>query len=236
MWDLKRIIQFAVVFAVVYGGLMFLRTPLADAYAHMFRAGGNIAFSRYVFWGDGSVRFVDLRLPRAQLFSEVDRNTYGMLPVTTPLLTPQGAFDILMLLKNRSRMKDFGMLRTSSRMVGYTPTAVILALFLATPTAWRRRLVGLIIGLLLVHGYIFIRLSIDLATGEWGFGSAKPYALFSLGDFSSGLLTRVSEVIAENPTVYLGVSVFIWLFVSIVIGSFTAFRRPMDPVEESSSE
>lgn len=236
MWDLKRIIQFGVVFAVVYGGLMYLRSPLSDAYAYLFRAGGNIAFSRYVFWGDGNVRFVDLRLKRAQLFQEIDRHTYGMLPATTPILNQKGAFDTLMLLKNRSKMKDFGMLRTSSRMVGYTPTAVIFALFLATPTAWRRRLVGLLIGLLLVHGYIFIRLAIDLATGEWGFGSVKPYALFSLSEFWSGVLTRVSEVIAENPTVYLGVSVFLWLLVNILSGSFTAFRRPTEPVAESSSE
>lgn len=235
MWDRKRIIQFGVVFAVVYGGLMVLRTPLADVYAGLFRAGGNIAFSRYVFWKDGSVRFVDLQLPRSQLFSEVDRNTLGMLPVTTPILTPKGDFDTLMLLKNRT-MGDFGMLRTSSRMVGYTPTAVIFALFLATPTAWRRRLVGLLIGLLLVHGYIFIRLAIDLATGDWGFGSAKPYALFSLGDFWSGVLTRVSEVVAENPTVYLGVSVFLWLLVNILSGSFTAFRRTAEAEAESSSE
>ncbi|MCH7993318.1 MAG: hypothetical protein IIB57_02630 [Planctomycetes bacterium] len=235
MWDLKRIIQFAVVFAVVYGGLMFLRTPLAGGYARVFRGCGNFAFSRYVFWGDGSVRFVDLRLPRSQLFTEIDRNTYGMLPIATPILKLKGELDTLMLLKNRT-MGDFGMLRTSSRLVGYLPTAVIVALFLATPTTWRKRLWGLAIGLVLVHVYIYGRLAIDVATGTWGFGSAKPYALFSLSDFWSGVLTRVSEVVAENPTVYLGVSVFIWLFVSIVSGSFTAFRRPTDPAAESSSE
>ena len=95
---------------------------------------------------------------------------------------------------------------------------------------------GLAIGLILLHFYIFVRLAIDLATGEWGFGSDKPYALFSLGDFWSGLLTRVSEVVADNPTVYLGVSVFIWLLVSIVIGSFSAFREPTEPIEDSPSE
>lgn len=235
MWDLKRIIQFAVVFAVVYGGLMFLRTPLASGYARMFCAGGNFAFPRYFFWEDGNVRFVDLSLPRSQLFREIDRNTFGMLPIGTPILKPKGAFDTLMLLKNRT-MGDFGMLRTSSRLVGYMPTAVIVALFLATPTVWRKRLWGLAIGLVLVHVYIYARLVIDLATGTWGYGSAKPYALFSLGDFWSGMLKRVSEVVAENPTVYLGVSVFIWLLVSIVIGSFTAFRRPADSVAESASE
>lgn len=236
MWDLKRIIQFAVVFAVVYGGLMFLRTPLAGGYARVFRAGGNFAFSRYVFWADGSVRFVDLRLPSAQLFAEVDLNTYSLMPVRTQVPKPEGAFDTLLILKNRTVQNHFGMFRTSSRLVGYLPTAVIVALFLATPTLWRRRLWGLAIGLVLVHVYIFGRLAIDLATGTWGFGSAKPYALFSLSDFWSDKLTRLSEVVAENPTVYLGVSVFIWLLVSIVIGSFSAFRRPTDPVAESSSE
>ncbi len=235
MLDLKRVIQFFLVGALVFVGLALLRPSLANAYAYMFRAVGNEVFSRYVFWGDGSVRFVDLHLPSAQLFAEIDRHTLGLLPVATPMLKPQGAFDTLMLLKNRT-MGDFGMLRTSSRLVGYWPTAVILASFLAVPIPWRRRLWGLLIGLVLMHGYIYVRLAIDLATGEWGFGSAKPYAVFSLGEFWSDKLTRVSEVVAENPTVYLGVSVFIWLLVNILGGSFTAFRRPAEPEAESSSE
>lgn len=235
MLDLKRILLSLLVGGVVFAGLMFFRTQLEADYSRMFRAGGNIAFSRYLFWGDGSVRFVDLRLPRAKLFTEIDLNTYAMLPITTPILKLEGELDTLMLLRNRT-MGDFGMLRTNSRMVGYTPTAVIVAMFLATPLAWGRRLFGLAIGLALMHGYIFVRLSLDLATGEWGFGSAKPYALFSLGDFWSGILTPVSEVIVDNPTVFLSVSVFIWLSVNILNGGLAAFRLPIEPEPEASAE
>jgi len=85
-----------------------------------------------------------------------------------------------------------------------------------------------------MHGYILVRLSLDLATGKWGFGSAKPYALFSLGDFWSDILTRVNEVVVENPTVFLSVSVFIWLLVNILNGGLASFRQPIEP--ESSSE
>lgn len=233
---LKRIILFLVVFAVVYVGLMSLRTPVADAYARMFRAGGNIVFSRYLFWGDGSVHFVDLRLPSAQLFDEVDRHTYRMLPINTPTLKLKGELDTLLLLKNRSRMKGFGMLRTSSRMVGYTPTAFFVALFLATPVGWRKRLWVFIIGLVLAHGYIFVRLSIYLAVGEWGFGSAKPYALFSLGEFWSGILTRVNEVVNDNPMFYLPFAIFLWLAVNIFMGSLAEIRQSIEPEPESSSE
>lgn len=232
----KRLILALVVFAVVYGGLMLLRTPLTDAYARMFRAGGNIAFSRYLFWGDGSVHFVDLRLPRAQLFAEVDRNTYGMLPITTPILQLKGEKDTLMLLKNRSRMKDFGMLRTSSRMVGYTPTAFLVALFLATPVGWRKRLWVFIIGLVLAHGYIFVRLSVYLAVGEWGFASAKPYALFSLGEFWSGILTAVNEVVNDNPMFYLPFSIFLWLVVNVLIGSLADLRQRIETEPELGPE
>lgn len=236
MWAPKKIIQFAVIFAVVYGGLMALRTPLGPAYSCLFHAGGNIAFSRYLTSRDGSVRFIELNQPVLDLRRDVDFNTFGTLPDNKVILRPKGVFDTLMLLRNRAQMGHFGMLRTSARMVGYTPTAVIVALFLATPAAWRRRLIGLGIGLVLVHGYIFVRLAIDLATGEWGFGSAKPYALFKLSDFWSGVLTRVSEVVAENPTVYLGVCVFFWLLVSLLSGTFTAFRQDAEPEVPESSD
>jgi hypothetical protein len=225
MWAPKKIIQFVVVFTVVYGGLMVLRTPLSPASEYLFRAGGDLAFTRYVFWQDGSVRFVALNQSQVNLRRDVALRVFGTLPYDKTILAPKGAFDTLMLLKNRAQMGDFGMLRTSARMVFYTPVAVIIALFLATPINWRRRLVGLGIGLVLVHFYIYVRLAIDLATGGWGFGSAKPYALFKLSEFWTGILTRVSEVIAENPTVYLGVSVFIWLLVSLLSGGFSAFRQ-----------
>lgn len=225
MWAPKKIIQFAVVFAVLYGSLMALRTPLSPAYEYLFRAGGNLAFIQYLTWDEGSVRFINLNQSMPDLRRDVDFNTYGTLPTNKAILKPKGVFDTLMLLRNRAQMGHFGMLRTSARMVFYTPLAVILALFLATPVRWRRRLMGLGIGLVLGLIYIYARLAIDLATGEWGFASAKDYALFKLSDFWAGVLTRVSEVVAENPTVYLGISVFIWLLVNLIIGGFSAFRQ-----------
>jgi len=227
---IKKIVWFVAVFVVVWGGLVALRGKLSPAYEYLFRAGGNFAFNGYLTWRDGSVRFIDLDQSPLDLRNDVDLNTYGTLPANKVILRPLGKFDTLMLLRNRSRMGNFGMLRTSARLVGYSPTVLIVALFLATPTTWRRRLIGLLAGLLFVHAYIFVRLAIDLATGEWGFASAQPYALFKLSDFWSGVLTRVSEVVAENPTVYLAVLAFFWLAFILLSGTLASI------VQESKAE
>ncbi len=41
--------------------------------------------------------------------------------------------------------------------VGYLPTALLLSLIVATPVSWKRRLIGLIGGFVLVNGFILMR-------------------------------------------------------------------------------
>ncbi len=138
-------------------------------------------------------------------------------------LGPAGVLDTLMVLWNRSTPLSFGRLRTSSRMMGYSPTVFLIALFVAVPTTWRGRAWALLWGLLLIHVFIFLRLSLTLAKD--GFAAPKSYALFGLSDFWTGALARVEEVVVDNPTCYLFVCVFIWLLVCFLTGSFSAFRQ-----------
>ena len=235
MLEPKRIVRFTLLFVVSFGILMGVRQWVAQPYANLFRWGGNVAFSRFWFWGDARVRFLDLKA--ADLRDQIEhdlrrhvREAMGLpadpaavrLPPSFTPPPPRGVKDTLMLLWNRST-PNFGALRTSSRMIGYSPTIVIIALFLATPTSWRRRGRGLLWGLLLIHAFVFLRLSLTIATN---FAGTKSYALFHPSEFWMGVLTKVEEVVVHNPTCYLAVAVVIWLLVCFLTGSFSAFRQP----------
>ena len=235
MLEPRQILRFALFFVVSFGILMGARWWVAQPYADLFRWGGNLAFSRFLFWGDARVRFLDLKAPDLHGRIEEDlrwhvRRVMGVpgdpaavnLPSDFRPPEARGVKDTLMLLWNRST-PSFGVLRTSSRMMGYSPTIVIIALFLATPTSWRRRSWGLLWGLLLIHAFIFIRLSLTIALN---FAGAKSYALFHPGEFWMGVLTKVEEVVVHNPTSYLAVAVVTWFLICFVTGSFYAFRQP----------
>ena len=77
-------------------------------------------------------------------------------------------------------------------------------------------------GLLLIHAFIFVRLSLTVAKN---FAGSQSYALFNPGKFWAGVLNRVEEVVVHNPTCYLAVAVVIWLLVCFLTGSFSAFRQ-----------
>ena len=134
----------------------------------------------------------------------------------------EGVKDTLMVMWNDATPGYFGGLKTSSRMMGYAPTVVIIALFLATPTTWRRRAFGLLWGLLLIHLFIAVRLSLTLAKD--GFAGTHKYALFKPSEFWFGVLERVEEVVVDNPTAYLAMCVIVWLLICFLNGSLSAFR------------
>ena len=272
MLEPRRIASFALLFVLSYGVLMGVRTWVDDAYATWFRAFGNVVFTRYWFWGDGSVGFMDLRSPdyrerleekyrqriAAPMRQQVKQNLrqrLGRPPAPEEMeeayrrnvndaITQvrmryavekaEGVKDTLMVLWNDSTPGSFGGLKTSSRMMGYAPTVVIIALFVATPTTWRRRGWGLLWGLLLVHLFIAVRLSLPIAKD--GFAAEKAYALFHPSDFWFGVLERVKTVVVDNPTAYLAVCVIIWLLICFLNGSLSAFRPQPGPDDRDRSE
>ncbi len=235
MFEPKRLLFFAVVFVIACGTLMTaVRLWTEDAYAALFRFGGDTVFSRFWFWGDGSVAFFDLDAPdvRDQVERDFRRHVQDAmgdridassvnLPASFQVPRKQGAKDTLMVLKNRTTPGSFGQLRTSSRLMGFEPTAVLLSLFLATPTTWRRRGWGILWGLVAIHVFIVVRVSLTLAAN--GFAADKKYALFGLSESWTQFLTRAEEVLVSNPTVSFTVPVFIWLLVSFLTGGLSAF-------------
>lgn len=216
----KLIIRFAVLVVVFYTLLMIPWPGLERGYAGFFRTGGDKLFSRFWFWSSGNVRFLDLYSDK--LFEELDEATPGKLPRSVKLPEAEGVKDTLMVLMNSAKPGDLGLLRTSSRYLGYEPMAAVIALSLATPIVWRRRIWVLLWGLFWVHLFIAVRLSLLLA-GEF-FNPAKKYALTYASPFWLKTLGRAEEVFSDNPTATLVVAMFIWLVAVVGLFGWSAWR------------
>lgn len=172
----RQLGRFFLAVLIVYAVLMAPWPGLEHGYAYLFRSGSNIVFARFWFWPDGGVRFLDLKALKP-----------GDLAPGTPELEATGTFDTGMELRSQRAPGAYGYLRTSSRYVGYGPTVVLITLVLATPILWARRGWALLWGLLLIHAFIALRLTLTLSAN--GFAADKPYALFAPSALSKDILT-----------------------------------------------
>jgi hypothetical protein len=208
----RRLAWFAILLVSLCIVLFVVPWPgLTKAYACVFRAFGNALFTRYWFWSDGSVRFLDLRAE--DLVRQVDAVTPVTLSPDFSPPPPQDVKDTLMVLLNRRVPGAFGLVRTSARSMGYWTTALFVALAVAWPMSWKRRGWALLWGMLLVHLFIALRLTLTLA--HVGFAADKEYALFQLGPFAAKVLARTEEVLVDNPTVSFFIAGLIWLIVAL---------------------
>ncbi len=129
----KRIVGFFLRFMVIFVVLTAPWPGLADAYAPVYRAMGNVLFGRF-----GSSGIVELR---PLTVSDPERNTE-------------------LVLSNWRTEARF--VFTSGSSKGYMPTAFVLALIVATPIPWRRRWRAVLWGLACVTVYAALRMGVFL--------------------------------------------------------------------------
>lgn len=148
------------------------------------------------------------------LKSTIDALTPGSLPPTFEAPSGTDKQDTLLVVRNvRKPEAGFGLLFTSSRLVGYWPTVWLLALVLAKPMAWSRRGWALLWGMLLVHAFIALRVSL-LVAGKGLFVAEKKYAVWAMGPTALRFLNGLEEVLVQNPTASFMVPTFIWFVVA----------------------
>lgn len=114
-------------------------------------------------------------------------------------------------------------LRCDSRFTGYLPTIVFVALLLATPLPWRRRRRAVLSGLVLVHGYIVVRLALGLLVGLSRNAKLAPTGAmpdFLLHPLWLRSLQITSAIVDREPTIYVGIPVVIW-----IVATFRATDR-----------
>lgn len=232
MLEPRRIVKFFLFATVLYAAFTWPWAAREAAFSRGFRAAANLVFSRFWFWPQGNVTFLNLHSPT--LFEDIDAATPGTLPARIKPPEPKDVVqDTLMILQNRDVPGAFGLVRTSSRPIAYWPIAVVISLVLATPISWVRKLAGLLLGTLLASAFVALRVTIVLLSTGFADGSKK-FRLFSPGPWVRKALEGMDYVSADNPTFSFVAAVFIWLvvvFVVLLVGK----GRAQSDVEEHAS-
>lgn len=180
--------------AVFYALLMAPWPGLRGAYGTYFRACANVAY-RYI-GSDGVVRFL-------------------------PLSPPTADGDTKMKLGNRET-RAIRRVGIDSRRIGYTPTAFLIALILATPVVWTRRGKALVGGLILIHAYMILAVGVVLL--KW-FSADHPVALVEFTPFWRQMLLNAVQVLVFAPFTWVAVPTAVWILVTFTRDDWQKLTR-----------
>jgi hypothetical protein len=178
--------RFLPAFVVVFGLLIAPWPGWNGAYADYFRAFGSAVFSV----GDGN---------RVVVFAPSSGAAPGL--------------DTQVTLGNRALLDEHGrglLKRTEidSRSIGWVPTALTIALVAATPIPWRRRLLALAGGLVLIHAFIFFSLL------SWIWDNSPDLSLLTLSDFWRSCASQLDYALVAQLGASFSVPVIIWIVVT----------------------
>lgn len=105
-----------------------------------------------------------------------------------------------------------GNVEISSIRNGFLPTAELVALILATPIALRRRLWALFWGLILVNGFVAVRLAAMLV---YYFCYPWEVRLYDPGPLMAKVIVESHELLFRAPTCTFIVPVLIWIVIAV---------------------
>ena len=95
-----------------------------------------------------------------------------------------------------------------SRSIGWVPTALTVALVLATPIPWTRRLTALAAGLVLIHLFIFLSLQ------SWIWNNSPSVSLLTLSSFWQHAVDELNYALMNQLGISFSVPVVIWTLVT----------------------
>lgn len=95
-----------------------------------------------------------------------------------------------------------------SRSIGWVPTALLLALILASPVSWGRRGWALVWGLLAIHGFILF----SVASSVWN--NAAEMSLLAFTPFWKDMAEGMEETLITQVGASFVVPVLIWIVVT----------------------
>jgi hypothetical protein len=147
--------------------------------------------------------FVQETGPRALQFNPLDDSRH---------IWPRN-FDTSIILANRDLPDVAGkprafLLTVDSWQMGWTPTAFLMALIVATSVPWRRRFWAIGWGLLWVHGFIL------LTVGIFIWNESTRLSLVTLTPFWKGIANRVEELALDPVGPSFLAATLIWILVT----------------------
>ncbi len=179
---------FALRFALIFGLLILPWPGWNDIYGNYFRG-----FSQLFFSGDEG--------KCAVVFSSYDG------------APDSPALDTQITLANRDLLDSTGkgpMKRTelNTRSIGWVPTALTIALIVATPIRWGRRIRALAAGLILVHGFILFSLQ------AWIWNNSSDLSLLKISNFWKAVADDLDYTLINQMGPSFAVPVLIWIVVT----------------------
>jgi hypothetical protein len=111
---------------------------------------------------------------------------------------------------------------------GYRPTAFMLALILATPIPWRRKVVALVLGLVAVSAFVMLRTWIQLVDV---LSEGNALAAYELGQTTKGAVKALVGVFVRSPAVAYIVPVILWMVVAIRREDWARFGMRLEAPE-----
>ena len=163
---------FALRFAVIFGLLIIPWPGWNEMYGSYFRGLGQAAFSR-----------------------DEGRRLVTFSPNTGA--TDARGLDTQITLGNREQVDASGkdLVKKgefNTRSIGWVPTALTVALIVATPIPWRRRGWALVGGLVLVHGFILFSIQ------SWIWNNSTGVSLLTLSGFEKQVVDDLDYTCSGN--------------------------------------
>ena len=175
-------------FAVIFGLLILPWPGWNGIYGSYFRALGGAAFSR-----------------------PDDRRMVWFEP--HPVRHGFSSLDSQMTLGNRDLIDKSGhglaeIMGLDTRSIGWMPTALTIALILATPVPWRQRGWALLWGLLLIHAFILFSLQV------WIWDESSAVSLLAVPPVGQTILDALQYTLLTNIGAGFSVPLLIWILVT----------------------
>lgn len=186
MFPLKRISAFFFLSLIIYGVLAMPWLGLQGVYRAGFCKVGNIVFGSYRFADIGSAYFQE-----------------------NPTL--EGEKDVTIRMQKLRGRRVRGVLDINSALTGYRALVFFVAMVVATPIAWKRRVWALVWGMLLVNAFVALRVWLKLYDA---FSNPGPAHFFKLGESTKELLHWCTLMLYTAPEMNFIIPAFIWLLVS----------------------
>ena len=193
----SAIVGFSWRFALVYGLLIAPWPGFNAAYGKYFRGLGQMTFAR-----EGERRILYFEAVPAELHRVLDTR---------------------IALANRDQLDREGKgpvhyLELDTRGIGWVPTALLLALILATPVPWWRRGWALLWGLLAIHGYILLCVAVYIWT------NSTDLLLLTLSPFWKNMANGLEETLITQMGASFIIPVLIWILITIQMRDVIAWQ------------
>ncbi len=196
MLSSRTLLLFLLKAIVIYG---LLSAPISfydETYGKLYRNVAGIFFSK--FRDSGFVKFKEGKQPAT---THVNVGNYA-------LVRPDGT--------SRTAYVDI-----NTRFLGYLPTILLISLVLASPVPWKRRLIALAVGLVLVTLLVIFKQWIGLL---WLCEESPWLQLTNFTVSGKKLLGSVNTIISVSASTVLYFVVVIWLLVTFNKDDFKTIK------------